>query len=210
MPYKRNAISGLIQYGILTIFTIALIVLFPKIKGDNDFGVFVTLSIIGNLTIFTNLGLNHALIKFLAQQGKTKESQADIVVNIVLLMLIGTIVTTGCLLAEDWFFRFNKLQALTDSYEISFFYRSLAISNFVLLLGQSYASMLDAAHKIYLSNRAQIFYAIAYNGGIIAVLLVNGSFYWMGVVALLAAIGWFLYMAFMATKEWGIDRKSVV
>ena len=210
MPYKRNAISGLMQYGILTVLTLALLLLFPRIKGDEAFGIYATLTIIGNLTIFTNLGLNHALIRFLASQGNTEESQADVVANIFLLTVVGIVVSVSCLFIENWFIGYNRISPSIYTTDVSFFYKCLAVSNFLLLLGQTFSSMLDAAHKIYLSNRAQIFYAIGYNGGIIAILLSNGNFQQMGIVAVATAFIWFIYMAFMAIQVWGVPQFSLL
>ena len=65
----NNSISGLFQLIITAILTFLCIPIFIKGLGTDQYGVFALVSVIGNLNLFTNLGLNSSLTKFLAEQG---------------------------------------------------------------------------------------------------------------------------------------------
>lgn len=201
--YKRNALSGLLQYGVLTLLTLAVVLYFPEAKGDEAFGVYAGISVIGNLTIFANLGLNHALIRLIASQGKSQETFRDIVANSFLSCGVGLMVTLVCLLSKDWYLAQLHVPAVYHDQGIDGMYVCLSLGNFFFLVGQPFVAILDGSHKIYLTNRVQLWHAVLLQGGTLAVLFFGGDFSAIGLVAFAASLLWALVMISMALRDWG-------
>ena len=74
----NNSISGVCQLVITALLTFFSIPVFIHKLGTDLYGVFALVSVIGNLNLFTNLGLDVSLTKFIAEQGKSTESDKDI------------------------------------------------------------------------------------------------------------------------------------
>ncbi len=84
----KNSTSGLIQIIIQIAVTFTSIPIFIRLLGTEAYGVYAAVGIVGNLNIFTNLGLNSALIKFIAEQGDTRDTDYDILVSVFLISVI--------------------------------------------------------------------------------------------------------------------------
>ena len=80
----NNSISGVCQLVITALLTFFSIPVFIHKLGTDLYGVFALVSVIGNLNLFTNLGLDVSLTKFIAEQGKSTESDKDILVSLIL------------------------------------------------------------------------------------------------------------------------------
>ena len=65
----NNSLSGVCQLVITALLTFFSIPIFIHKLGTELYGVFALVSVIGNLNLFTNLGLDVALRKFIAEQG---------------------------------------------------------------------------------------------------------------------------------------------
>ena len=84
----NNSISGIIQFILVAILTLISVPIFINKLGIELYGVFAIVSVIGNLNILSNLGLNGALLVYVAKQGKCKESDYDFVVTLIILSII--------------------------------------------------------------------------------------------------------------------------
>ena len=80
----NNSLSGVCQLVITALLTFFSIPIFIHKLGTELYGVFALVSVIGNLNLFTNLGLDVALTKFIAEQGKSVESDKDILMSLLL------------------------------------------------------------------------------------------------------------------------------
>ena len=76
----KNSTFGIVQFVAVAILTFLCVPIFIGKLGVDAYGVFALVSILGNLNFFSSFGLNSALLVFLSKQGKTEESQRDIVV----------------------------------------------------------------------------------------------------------------------------------
>ena len=76
----KNSLFGIIQFIAVAILTFLCVPIFINRLGVDAYGVFALITILGNLNFFSSFGLNSALLVFLSKQGKTEESQRDIVV----------------------------------------------------------------------------------------------------------------------------------
>lgn len=128
--------SGVIHLGFISLLTLICIPIFIKKLGSDAYGVFAVVSIIGNLNVFTNLGINTSLIKFLAEQGKKRESDYDIIISICLLILIIVPVTILLFLLKDILI-LKVFKVPVEFYDqTSILFTFLLFSNIVLLIGQ--------------------------------------------------------------------------
>ncbi len=201
--YSLNAISSLLQYGALTVFMLVSISLFIKMRGEEDYGVFVLISIIGNLALYANLGLNQSLIRYLALQGKGKTSQTDIGVNLTVIFLF-SILFAALTLLPGRYVVFELMDIpFVYAHEVMPLYQALCLANILLLTGQVFNAMLDAAHKIYVASIIQFVYSLFYYGGIVFCLVLGWGMGEMGAFMLIAAGIWFALMATTALSYWG-------
>lgn len=199
----NNSLSGLVQLIITALLTFICIPVFINKLGVELYGVFAIVSVIGNLNIFANLGLNTSLIKYISEQGKCQESENDIFSS---LLIISAIIIPITFLAII-FNRFLLLDVLNIPIEYYDQTKSLLflllLSNFMLIIGQILTAVLDALQKIYLTNFAQLIYSIIYWGGIICVTSFGLGLKSVGWAVFIAAISWFVFVIGCFYKYWG-------
>lgn len=199
----RNSLSGVIQLVITAILTFLCIPIFIQKLGTELYGVFAIVSVIGNLNIFANLGLNSALIKYLSEQGKCNESDNDIFVSLVIMCTIIIPITFFAFIFRE-FILVNILGIpLKHLLQSNILYSNLLVSNMLLLIGQIFTAALDSMQKIYLTNIVQLIYSIIYWGGIIIVVLIGHHLDWVGYAIFTATICWFFLILVLFLKNWG-------
>lgn len=200
----KNSIFGVIQIAInLVLIFIALPIFIQKL-GIENYGIYSLISIIGNLNIFLNLGLTSALVRFIAAQGKSKESNIDIFVNVI-IQGIGISILTVILLGFNniILIKILKIPAEKLNNDIISLYFWVVLANFILFIGQTFKAILDALQKIYITSIQQIVYNIIYWGIIILVVYLDLGLTSVGFAIFLSALIWFLLTIVSAFKEWG-------
>jgi O-antigen/teichoic acid export membrane protein len=200
----RNSLVGIVQYVANALLLAVTVPVFIRLLGTEAYGVFSLLMIIGNLNSFANLGLTSGLIKFLSEQGKSDESDKDILVACVVLFGVTSIVVVVGLIFRT--FVITSVLAVPSALveTASQFYVCLLIANIFLLVGQVFVAVLDVQQKIHLTSLLQFGYNVLYWCGTMIVLLLGFSLPAVGVVALLAAIGWGGSVAVVALRQWGV------
>ncbi|WP_321437112.1 oligosaccharide flippase family protein [uncultured Bacteroides sp.] len=200
----NNSLSGVVQLVITAVLTFLCIPIFINKLGTELYGVFAIVSVIGNLNIFANLGLNSALIKYISEQGKCSESENDIFASLVIMCSIIIPLTILAFIFRE-FILVSILSVPIKYYEQSqVLYTTLLISNMLLLIGQIFSAVLDSMQKIYFTNFSQLIYSIIYWGGIIIVVLMGHHLDWVGYAMLAAALCWFFLILIFFLKKWGI------
>ena len=199
----NNSISGLVQLIISAILTFLCIPIFISKLGTEQYGVFALVSVIGNLNLFTNLGLNSSLTKFLAEQGQCIDSNKDITTTLLISIFI--IIPISFL---AYIFRFNLLTTLLDIPIIYYpeaekLFCWLLIANSTLLIGQTFTAILNALQRIYLTNIIQLVYSIIYWVGIIIVVSIGGHIDSVGKIIFIASFIWICLSVFCAFRYWG-------
>jgi len=198
-----NSLSGVLQSFLNIILVFTVIPVFIKMLGVEQYGVFSLIITIGNLNLFTNLGLTSSLIKFLAEQGKVKESHYDIVVAFFITFIILLPIT----LSVAFFNRFILLKILRIPLSIfqdaRIFFLFLLSSNFLIILGQVAKAILDSGQKIVITNFIQISYNFVYWGSTLLVLLLGYNLPQIGMASFVAALIWFISITYQALKYWG-------
>ena len=199
----NNSISGLFQLIITATLTFLCIPIFIRELGTEQYGVFALVSVIGNLNLFTNLGLNSSLTKFLSEQGKSADSNKDIITTLFITTLI--IVPISII---AYVFRLFLLTGLLDIpssyyYEAEKLFCWLLLANSILLIGQTFTAILNALQRIYLTNIIQLIYSILYWLGIIIAVILGYHIGTVGKVIFIASFIWIALSLFFAFHYWG-------
>lgn len=199
----NNSISGIIQFILVAILTLISVPIFINKLGIELYGVFAIVSVIGNLNILSNLGLNGALLVYVAKQGKCKESDYDFVVTLIILSIILLVFISLAIIFHIEIL--SIILSIPQKYisDATILFLWLLFSNAILVLGQSFTAVIDASQKIYLTNISQFVYSLIYWGGLILSVTFNGTLADIGVVAFIAAIVWFFLVNIIFFKVWG-------
>jgi len=199
----KNSFSGVIQFFLTALLVFVTIPIFIKMLGSEAYGVFAVIAILGNLQIFSDLGLTQSLIKFIAQQGKTQESDYDIAVCIILVFLVSLFFTFLLIIFHN--FILTHMLSIPDHliYEAKWLFIFFVVANLFLFVGQIFVSVIDAQQKIYLTNYIRLIYSFTHWGLILLVVLLGYKLIKVGLVILLAALIWFVIISITANKIWG-------
>ncbi|MBS4036035.1 MAG: oligosaccharide flippase family protein [Ignavibacterium sp.] len=198
-----NSLSGVIQIILGIILVFISIPLFISVMGSKTYGVFSILLIIGNLNSFTNLGITASLVKFLAEQGKVKQSNYDIFISFMILLIVGfSFSLLLFLFTEVTLFDLFKIPKEYNSNDTLILYYSLLVSNFFLFVGQIGVAVLDSLQKIYLTNILQTIYNSSYWLFIILILIVRPSLPLIGFSILLSSFIWLIILIYFFLKHW--------
>jgi O-antigen/teichoic acid export membrane protein len=199
----KNSLSGVGQLVLTAGLTFFSIPIFIRTLGDEAYGAFSIVTLAGNLNIFANLGLNTALLKFLSVQGKSKESDHDIALTLGLLLLIMVPLSTLAIYQQSYILQ-SMLGMSTKLYnQVATLYRCVVVANLIILLGQTFTTVLDSQQRMYLTNFYQLIYSILYWGGLIVVVSLGYGLPEIGFIILAAAIIWFSLVLIAAWRIWG-------
>ena len=199
----KNVLSGVGQLVLTAGLTFFSIPIFIRTLGVEAYGAFFIVTLAGNLNVFANLGLNTALLKFLSVQGKSRESDHDIIVTSGLLLLI--MVPLSALAISHETFILRNLLGLSDALygRVWPLYRCVVLANLLLLLGQTGTTVLDAQQRMCQTNLYQLIYNVLYWSGLIAVLSLGYDMDAVGWVILGATVVWFVLVMVAAGRSWG-------
>jgi len=198
-----NSLSGVFQAIVNVILVFTVVPIFISKLGIEEYGLFSLIIIVGNLNVFTNLGLSTTLLKFISEQGKIKESNYDLVVAVfIVILFLVPILLAGIIFNK--FILINILGVPTHNFQNSkILYLFLMGANFFLVLGQIFKAVLDGLQRIVLTNFLQILYNIIYWILILFVLLLGYHLPQIGMVAFLSAFIWFILIVFYTLNFWG-------
>ena len=196
--------SGGLQIILNSILILITIPVFISRLGLTLYSIFSLLLLIGNLNVFLNLGLNSSLVKYLAEQGKSIQSNYDIAANFIFLSSIVFPLTIIGIYFNDFILIniFNIDEQLITP-DVTSLFNLLFISNSIILIGQIFSAVLDSQQKVYLSNFVQIIYNFIFWGLILFCLLLGTNLYIIGISILFATLVWGLLLFYLFIKEWG-------
>lgn len=206
----KNSIIGIIQFILTALLSFLSIPIFIHKLGIELYGIFALISVIGNLNFLTNFGLNGALLVYIANQGKCKDSHNDIAVTQILIIFLMIIFCTFSIFFRN-FFLGNIFSIPTQYYtEAENLFIFLIFSNGILLIGQTYTAVFDALQKIYLTNIAQFIYSLFYWLGLIMIVYFDGSLTYIGLIIFIASLIWLIIVISMFLRVWGrIDYTGI-
>ncbi|MBZ0199931.1 MAG: oligosaccharide flippase family protein, partial [Ignavibacteriaceae bacterium] len=201
-----SSFTGGGQILINSLLMIIAIPMFISKLGLEEYSIFSLLMVIGNLNVFLNLGLNSTLIKFLAEQGKTEQSNSDITSGLLVLLFILIPFSYLGIHFNDFFIvKIFSIDYLTNEKlnAVKVFFNLILISNSIIIFGQIFTAILDSIQKVYLSNIAQMIYNITFWSLILVSIYTAGSLESIGMSIIASAILWLIIVLFLARKNWG-------
>lgn len=201
--FAKGALSGVTQTILTSVLTFFSVPIFINNLGAEHYGLYVLISVLGNLNVFAGLSLNASLLKSLSEQGKSKESDSEILVTVSLLLFfcaVFLLVTLG-LKAEILEHVLNipaeKLPLVSTLYDL------LLIANALIIIGQAFTAILDSIQKIYLTNSLQFLYSVIFWGGSILVVHWGYGLTYIGWVSIIAAFIWLSLIVIVSVAQWG-------
>lgn len=199
----KNSTIGMVKFVAVAILTFLCVPIYIDRLGVESYGVFALISILGNLNFFSSFGLNSALLVFLSKQGKTEESQRDIVVVLFSSIVIALLLCSLLYIYKTPIIEniFGVPQEFVQS--SSRLYDYLLLANLLLIVGQVAVSIIDALQKIYISNIIQLIYNLIYWIGLIVVVISGGTLSEVGIPLFLSALVWFILIFWKARSLWG-------
>jgi O-antigen/teichoic acid export membrane protein len=201
--FIKNSFSGVFQKIIVAILLFFAIPFFISKLGVISYGIFATVSVIGDLSRIANIGFHIALIKYLSVQGKTKESSIDIVVAFISMLIIIVPISALMIIFSNFVLVDIFKIAPSDIAQSKALYVYLVLANMFLFLGLTFSAMLESQKKIYLNNTLQLVYSILYWTLMIVALWFGKGLESIGLMAFASALIWFILIAYYAFKEWG-------
>ena len=201
--FMKNAFSGMIQKVLIAILTFFTIPVFIFKLGPEAYGIFATVSVIGDLSRIANIGFHIALIKYLSIQGKTKESAIDIVVAFTGMVAI-IVPVSVLMIIFNKFVLVNVLNvSALNLAQSKMLYIYLVLANMLLFIGLTFSAMLESLKMIYKVNLFQLIYSITYWSLMLIVLWMGKGLEAIGLMAFVAALIWFILIVTMAFNAWG-------
>ncbi len=199
----KNSFFGIIQLILTAFLTLVSVPIFIHKLGIDLYGIFAIVSVIGNLNLLANFGLNGALLVYVAKQGKCKESDHDIIVTQIIMIGLTSLFTIIALIFSnfiiDVIFKI-PLQYFEESKKLLIY---LVFANSILLVGQTYTAIIDANQKIFITNICQFIYSCLYWGGMIIAVSLGGHLEMVGMIALCTSVIWFILVMYFSHKIWG-------
>ncbi len=199
-----NSLSGAAQ----TIINVGLLMItipvFINRLGLVTYGLYALILTIGNLGIFTNFGFNTSLIKHLAEQERSEESNYDIVVS---LIIIGgtTIVLAGAAILFREFILGHVLNvdSAVTTPDVRLFYLTAVGTTVFQILGQIPSAVIDSQQKVYITNGVQLGAGVVSKGLILASLFIAPNLAVIGWIMLFTSFGGLCSLSWFALKTWG-------
>ena len=206
----RSSLTGMVQSVINAALVFVTIPSFIRILGAESYGVFSLVAIIGNVNTFANFGLNSSLVRFLAKQGKSDESDYDIIVTFIILLAILVPLTVGALVfQQDILVRILGVNAEMMN-DAQWLFVSMLLGNALVLLGQTFTAILDSQQKIYLTNMFQMIYNFIYWSLILVALWLNYALKGVAIATCAASVIWFCMVALSSLISWkGISFRGL-
>jgi O-antigen/teichoic acid export membrane protein len=198
-----NSLSGGLQIIVGALLTLATVPIFIHKMGAELYGVFSLITVVSTLGVFTNLGFNYSLIKYIAEQGKTIESNYDIITAFVILLCV-LIPSVACAIYFNDFVLRNILHitSVHINDDTRGLFNFFIISILFVVLGQVPSAMLDSQQKVYVSNVAQVIYNLLSKASILLIVSFSTTLKWVGVAYFLSTLLWFSILVVSALHTW--------
>ncbi|MBI5463904.1 MAG: oligosaccharide flippase family protein, partial [Ignavibacteriales bacterium] len=154
--FFMSSLSGVIQIVVNSILAAVTIPLFINKLGLQSYGVFALISVVSYFNVLGSLGINTSLVKHLAEQGRSRESNFDIVAAFLMISIVVFPLAVIAMLYSDALIT-NLFQVphllVTSATRQCFVF--LVLSNVLVLLGQIPSAILDALQVVYWTNGIQ-------------------------------------------------------
>ncbi|MFA6468674.1 MAG: oligosaccharide flippase family protein [Bacteroidota bacterium] len=187
--FLANSVSGVINTLVSVVFVAITIPVFVDRMGIVAYGIFTLISLVNIINIIGNFGLTTSLIKYLSEQGRSKESNNDIQLTMLFITGASTVLSTIVFSFEISVVRdVLGIGADRTTLDVIVCFRYLLLSNIFNILMQTCFGVFDSLQKIYISNAIQLAFNLASRGGMLIMLLWRPSLASLGFVYCLSSL----------------------
>jgi O-antigen/teichoic acid export membrane protein len=198
-----GSVSGVAQIVINTALVGILIPVFIGKLGLELYGVFSLISVVASLNVFVNFGFNTSLIKYIAEQGRIKESNYDIAVTFTVLLCVLVPVSLTVIAGRDFVLEhILQVPSLLIDDKVRRCFGYLVVSSVLVLLGQIPSAMLDAFQRIHITNSIQIGYNMLNRGCVLLSVIVAPRLDYVGLSVLGTTVVWWVVLVVAALHSW--------
>ncbi|NUN70741.1 MAG: oligosaccharide flippase family protein, partial [Bacteroidetes bacterium] len=172
--------------------------------GLESYGIFALISLVSIINVIGSFGFSTSLIKYLAEQGRCRESDSDIQVTLVFLIVLSVLLTASAILLEPFILTgVLGLSAVQYTDDVASCFRYLVAANIFNLVMQTSFAVFDSLQKVYVSSVIQFGFNVTSRGGMLLVLLSAPSLSGMGFVYLIMSIGTAVVSVVAVFSVWG-------
>ena len=199
-----NSFSGVLQVFINSVLVFITIPIFIRFLGIEQYGLFSLIFVINGLGAIASFGFNTSLLKYLSEQGKTRESNYDIVATLIVVCCV--IIPVACVANHYTGFILSSLFRLETSRinsDVQELFTYALWSNVFLIIGQIPAAILDSLQKVYLTNLLLAANNFVSRFLMLLVLLTHPALNLIGECIFVSTVLWFTLLVYVATKQWG-------
>ncbi len=199
-----NSFSGVLQVCINSVLLFITIPIFIRLLGIEQYGLFSLIFVIGGIGAIASFGFNTSLLKYLSEQGITRESNYDIVAT---LLVICCFVIPGAVIANYFsdaiLSSLFRIEASHINSNVKELFMYALWSNVFLIIGQIPTAIIDSLQKIYITNLLQAVYNFTTRLLMLLVLLTNPTLSLIGLSIFISTVLWFVLLVYITVKQWG-------
>jgi len=199
-----NSLSGVLQVFINSILVFITIPIFIRFLGIEQYGLFSLIFVINGLGAVASFGFNTSLLKYLSEQGKTKESNYDIVATLFVVCCV--IIPAACFANHYTGFILSSLFRIEASHinaNVKELFTFALWSNVFLIVGQIPSAILDSLQKVYITNLLLAANNFVSRVLMLLVLLTHPTLSLIGQCIFISTVLWFALLVYVAAKQWG-------
>ena len=199
-----NSLSGVLNILVSVLLVVVTIPVFISVLGMEQYGVFSLITLTGALNVVSGFGLMTALIKYLAEQGKSVASNKDILTVLFIIAFVSGMLTLVAFVYGNEIlariFAIPPRYLTTDTKQC---YEYFLIANYVNLLTQVPLGILDSQQKVYISNLLLFALNISTRGSMLGMLLIAPSLSHVAAIFLISTSLWGVLVFAVVLKVWG-------
>ena len=201
--FLLGSVSGIIQLIFVAALAIISVPVFVSKLGAEVYGVYAVISITLTLPVFSSLGLNRSLVKFISQQGDSFESNYDIIVSLSLLGCFTVIVIIFLSFFKDFIIASIFRIPAPFQKQAGIFFTSTLTAALFISIAQGFNAVLAGLQKVWINNLLQMIYNILFYGSMIGLLLSGYGIVEISYGILASSVCWMILSGFFVLRFWG-------
>ncbi len=199
---SKNLWFSVFNIVVTTVVTLFSIKFLLAGLGPVKFGLFSIITILNSLSSLLSFGLNYTLLHYLPKQGKTNESNLDIIVVLIISFAISIFIALVLYLFAPQISSLIKVP-LAYRPELMVFIKYIAGTIIFILPIQILLAVFDAEHKNFVSNIMQALFTILYWGLLAIISLHSSNLEDYGKALVMLYPCWYLILGVVFFKIWG-------
>ncbi len=209
--FLMNAFSGIFQIVVNTGLVLLIIPLFISKMGGRVYGLYALITSIGGLGVFVNFGFNTSLLKYVAEQGKCRESDYEIIIVTSLVAIMAFVLSVIAIGFHSYVLeQVFQLPLEFRTNEVRWFYILCVVAFFFQTVTQMPCAVLDAQQYVYMSNMIQLVVGIINKLLTVAIIIIWPSLVMIGLALTISMLVGFCLVWMLVFRTWGcFDMKGI-